>query len=235
MNPQVLRLEIPKPHKEFKKLANSIWKDGGAHEEVVKNGIKSGQLHEFTLHQWIWDVWKSTLEKAGVKFSTLLTCFTDDMVVKGFLAWVVEDNSWEHAIDCLVTNLDQKVEGLEIQLMKEKEGQEDVHTHETHEKKEVGTTETIYVGSKPVMRYVMSTMRIILQKRPDRVRILARGRAISRAVDVAEVLKRRYLKEVLEIADVQIGTEQLTNEETGNMKKLSTISITLHKVTDLPF
>lgn len=227
----MLHLEIPNSHEGFKKLAKTLWKKGGAHEELVKNGIKSGQLHEFTLHQWIWNVWSPSLQKVGVKFSTFLACLAEEMVVKDLLEWVLGENSWEHAIRSLVTILDQKVEECTIQLKDGTEGQDGIHEHD---QKKIESTETIYVGSKPVMRYVMTTVGNFLQERPEKIKILARGRAISRAVDVAEVLRQRYLKEFLELEDVQIGTGKLPDGDTGIMRKISEIAILLHKVKGHP-
>jgi DNA-binding protein len=62
------------------------------------------------------------------------------------------------------------------------------------------------------------------------VLVKARGRAISRAVDVAEVVRRhRLLEGTVEVGKVGIGTERLTNRE-GKDLNVSFIQITLNRV-----
>nr|WP_236953809.1 DNA-binding protein Alba [Methanopyrus sp. SNP6] len=61
----------------------------------------------------------------------------------------------------------------------------------------------------------------------NEVRIKARGRAISRAVDVAEIVRNRFMPEV-EVKDIKIGTEELETEE-GDTVNVSTIEIVLEK------
>ncbi|MCK5259375.1 MAG: RNA-binding protein, partial [Thermoplasmatales archaeon] len=52
-----------------------------------------------------------------------------------------------------------------------------------------------------------------------------RGRAISRAVDTAEITRNRFVTNS-KIKDIQIGTEAITNEE-GRTSNVSSIEITL--------
>ncbi len=59
------------------------------------------------------------------------------------------------------------------------------------------------------------------------VHIRARGKAISRAVDVAEIVKRRFATDV-QIRDIQIGTEVLELEDKTKIN-VSTINIMLSK------
>jgi len=59
------------------------------------------------------------------------------------------------------------------------------------------------------------------------VNVKARGRAINRAVDVVEIVRRRFLPDV-KIKSVDIGTQQLApSEEGGTPTNVSTIEITL--------
>lgn len=92
---------------------------------------------------------------------------------------------------------------------------------------------TIYVGSKPLMRYVMAAMSIFLDEHPEKVEFAARGRAISRAVDAAEVLRTRYLKGILELENVSIGTDEVEDKQTGDIDRVSSINITLNRVRSL--
>ena len=84
---------------------------------------------------------------------------------------------------------------------------------------------TIFIGKKPFMRYIMAAMAIILNEKPTKIKIVARGRAISRAVDLAEVLRTRYLPGVIDIEDIKISTDEIKNEESGRVDRVSTIEI----------
>ena len=59
----------------------------------------------------------------------------------------------------------------------------------------------------------------------DTVLIKARGRAISRAVDTAEIVRNRFVTDS-KVKDISIGTESITNEE-GRTSNVSSIEITL--------
>ena len=83
----------------------------------------------------------------------------------------------------------------------------------------------IYVGSKPPMSYVLAVVTQFNTTGLDEVIIKARGRAISRAVDAAEITRNRFIKDA-EIKDIKIGTESLTNEE-GRTSNVSSIEICL--------
>ena len=85
-------------------------------------------------------------------------------------------------------------------------------------------SENVYIGSKPVINYVTALV-TAFQRNPT-VNVMARGRAISSAVDVVEVCKRSFLKEI-QIEDITIGTEQMGDG--GELRNVSTIQITLNK------
>ncbi|MFO7677645.1 MAG: DNA-binding protein Alba [Thermoplasmatota archaeon] len=84
----------------------------------------------------------------------------------------------------------------------------------------------IFIGNKPPMSYVLA---IVTQfnSGSNEVIIKARGRAISRAVDAAEISRNRFVQEV-KIKQIDIGTESITNEE-GRTSNVSSIEITLAK------
>ena len=91
------------------------------------------------------------------------------------------------------------------------------------------TDNMIYVGNKPFMNYVTSVVMQFTTKGADTVIIKARGKFISRAVDVAEVAMKRFLKEQkVEIDDIKINSEEFENKE-GKKVNVSTIEITLKK------
>jgi DNA-binding protein Alba len=86
-------------------------------------------------------------------------------------------------------------------------------------------SENIYVGSKPVLNYV--TALVTALQRADSVNVLARGRAISSAVDVVEVTRRSFIYDI-NIDEIIIGTEKLG--EPNEIRNVSTISIKLTKI-----
>ena len=77
-------------------------------------------------------------------------------------------------------------------------------------KKEAGQENAVFVGRRPTMNYVMAVM-MILNKGED-CTVKARGRAISHAVDICEILKNRFLKGA-EYKEIRIATEQLKGED----------------------
>ena len=84
---------------------------------------------------------------------------------------------------------------------------------------------TIFVGKKPPMSYVLAVVTQFNTGGSDEVMIKARGRAISRAVDTAEIVRNRFVTDA-EIKDIKISTESLTNEE-GRTSNVSSIEICL--------
>ena len=82
----------------------------------------------------------------------------------------------------------------------------------------------IYVGNKPPMSYVLAVV-TQFNGGSDEVVIKARGRAISRAVDTAEITRNRFVTDA-KIKNIAIDTESITNEE-GRSSNVSSIEITL--------
>jgi DNA-binding protein len=86
----------------------------------------------------------------------------------------------------------------------------------------------IYIGKKPTISYVLVAV-TILNKR-DKCAIQARGRQISKAVDVAEIARRKFLQDSVIIDKVVIGSEELPSDIEGyGPKTVSTIEIVLLK------
>jgi len=85
----------------------------------------------------------------------------------------------------------------------------------------------VYIGRKPVMSYVLAV--ITHMNRPDAKEVVlkARGRAITTAVDTAEVTRRRFMSE-LAVEQISIGTEELP-QELGGTRAVSYIEITLSR------
>ncbi len=87
---------------------------------------------------------------------------------------------------------------------------------------------SVLIGRKPVMSYVLACLSLFHAGATE-VSIKARGKAISRAVDVAEVTKRRFMPD-LKIEKIGIGTELLTYAQEGSApSNVSTIEIVLAK------
>jgi len=85
----------------------------------------------------------------------------------------------------------------------------------------------IYVGKKPVMSYAMSALIQLTQM--GEIVIKARGLAISRAVDVAQIVTKRLGNGAFTIKDVRIDTEQVKSMETNEMRNVSSIEIVVGK------
>jgi len=83
----------------------------------------------------------------------------------------------------------------------------------------------VYVGSKPPMNYVMALMQGLSMSDSGEVVLKARGRAISTAVDVAEICRRRFMTN-LQVSKIIIDTEEL-EVEGGGTKGVSSIEIVL--------
>jgi len=97
---------------------------------------------------------------------------------------------------------------------------------ETTKEKRRTDENVIYVGNKPPMSYVLAVVTQFNTSGSDEVIIKARGRAISRAVDTAEITRNRFVTDA-SIKDIKIGTESITNEEEGRTSNVSSIEITL--------
>lgn len=82
----------------------------------------------------------------------------------------------------------------------------------------------VLVGNKPTMNYVLATV-IQFNQGASKVSIKARGKAISKAVDAAQITQSRFLQGQVEVKDVKIGTERVG--EPGQERNVSTIEIVL--------
>ena len=81
----------------------------------------------------------------------------------------------------------------------------------------------VFIGRKPILNYVLACM-TLFKSGHETIVIKARGRSISRAVDVVEVLKHRFMPKA-EVVDIQIGTEQMQGDEMRGPSNVSTIDI----------
>ena len=85
----------------------------------------------------------------------------------------------------------------------------------------------VLIGRKPVMNYVTACI-TFFNSGEKQVIVKARGRAICRAVDTIELLRRAFVKD-LEIKRIDINTEELVSTEGGQKSNVSTIEIAVSK------
>jgi DNA-binding protein len=84
----------------------------------------------------------------------------------------------------------------------------------------------VLIGKKPAMNYVLAVV-TQFNGGAKNVKVRARGNAISRAVDVAEIARHRFVTDA-RVGTIEIGSEELSNED-GTTSKVSSIEITLSK------
>lgn len=83
----------------------------------------------------------------------------------------------------------------------------------------------IYIGKKPTMNYVLACL-TLMQNGNASVSVKARGKAISKAVDVAQILTKRFATDIT-VKKIVIDTEQVKSLESGGMNNVSSIEIML--------
>ena len=87
---------------------------------------------------------------------------------------------------------------------------------------------TVYIGRKPAMSYVLAVITNFNSSEAKHVTLKARGRAITTAVDVAEIVNNRFMKD-LNVDGITIGTDEIQQEE-GGTRNVSTMEIRLTRV-----
>ncbi|MCF2139472.1 MAG: DNA-binding protein Alba [Candidatus Lokiarchaeota archaeon] len=92
------------------------------------------------------------------------------------------------------------------------------------QKNEENTSDnSVFIGKRPTMNYVMAAM--VILNRGTECTIKARGRAISHAVDVAEILIHKFFPSA-KYKDIRISTEHLTNDD-GKQSNVSSMEIVI--------
>jgi DNA-binding protein len=120
-------------------------------------------------------------------------------------------------------NKDEKTEGTGNEATEDTKVQSRKPSSKTSKDRNV-----VYVGNKPPMNYVMAVITAFNMGDGDQVTLKARGRAISTAVDVAEITRNRFFRET-KVNAISIGTEEITPREGGNPRNVSTMEISLTK------
>ena len=95
-------------------------------------------------------------------------------------------------------------------------------TQTTKRPESSGPRDTIYIGKKPLMAYVTSTL-IQLANIPS-VTIKTRGMSIGRAVDVSQIISRKTENAGYTIGNIKLGSESLESQD-GRTRNVSTIEI----------
>lgn len=88
---------------------------------------------------------------------------------------------------------------------------------------------TVFIGAKPFMNYVTGVVMQFTTQGAKEVTVKARGKFITRAVDVSEVAAKRFLEGQIKIKDIKVDSEEFKNKE-GREVRVSTIDITLMKL-----
>jgi DNA-binding protein Alba len=90
-------------------------------------------------------------------------------------------------------------------------------------------SDVIFVGNKPPMSYVLAIITAFSSGNAKQITLKARGQAITTAVDVAEIARNRFMKD-LKVSNITIGTAEMPPREGENKSRMvSTMEITLTK------
>ena len=85
----------------------------------------------------------------------------------------------------------------------------------------------VFIGRKPAMSYVLAIITSLSASNAKEITLKARGQAITTAVDVAEITRNRFIKD-LKVSKISIGTEEMPPREGENRARMvSTMEITL--------
>ena len=94
-------------------------------------------------------------------------------------------------------------------------------------KKLNGKVGTIFIGAEDPFLYFPDMMSYLEREEIDEVKLKARGKSISNAVNVSEQFKNRFKEIKTEVKDVKIGTEDVPKKDKKGTFRISFIEITL--------
>jgi DNA-binding protein len=119
-------------------------------------------------------------------------------------------------------------------------GQKRIDDNVTRKKQQKGVKEmtenadVVFVGNKPPMSYVLAIITSLSQSNLNAITLKARGQAITTAVDVAEITRNRFVKD-LKVTKIAIGTAEMPPREGESKSRMvSTMEITLSKEKTKP-
>ncbi len=92
----------------------------------------------------------------------------------------------------------------------------------------MGNENSVFIGNKHFMNYVTSVVMQFTARGASEVTVKARGKFISRAVDVSEVARKRFLENTVEVKNIKVDSSEFENKE-GKRVRVSDIEITLAK------
>ena len=96
-------------------------------------------------------------------------------------------------------------------------------------KKMTENADVVFVGNKPPMSYVLAIITSLSSSNLNEITLKARGQAITTAVDVAEITRNRFVKD-LKVTKIAIGTQEMPPREGENRSRMvSTMEITMSK------
>lgn len=89
--------------------------------------------------------------------------------------------------------------------------------------------DTIVVGKKEFLAYIRSADLLMRKEGLKKIVLKARGKNINRAVDIAEALKNKFLKDLkVKIGNIETDTGYINNE--GREKPISSIKIEIKRI-----
>ena len=113
-----------------------------------------------------------------------------------------------------------------IDVVEEQQQPEIVNETSDEQEDSNNDSNIMYIGKKPSMNYVL-TINTKMLDGVDEIIIRARGRTISKAVDVAEIVTNRFITDAND-SDITIGTEEV-HQENGKKTNVSTIEIVVKR------
>jgi len=115
----------------------------------------------------------------------------------------------------------QKTHGIEptVEPQAETEPQAEAKPQEPHQ-----THNMIFIGTKPIMSYVTATLTQLASL--SIVTVVARGKRITQAIDVSQMIVKRMNEVGYEISDVRISSDSLVSKD-GQKRNVSKIEIDL--------
>ena len=131
------------------------------------------------------------------------------------------------------TNKKSDAEEILAEFQKAQEGVEEAvaepKLNSEKEEQTYKTRDVIFIGSKPIMTYVTATLTQLASL--PMVTITARGKRITQAIDVSQMIVKRMDEVGFVINDVRTSSDSLTSED-GRVRNVSNIEIDIKKVLD---
>src|SRR5215218_6114787 len=94
-------------------------------------------------------------------------------------------------------------------------------------KTDLKASNEVFIGKKPLMTYVTATL-VQLANEPT-VIVKARGKSITRAVDVAQIIVKRMDSLVYRISNVKLGSDILNSTDSDKPRTVSTIDVSISR------